>query len=131
VWVEIKSVGLRGAYHFVETGKTESHQQIDAQRAEDGFGIGLIPGEDVAENDHNNEQVKNQAEGHVEYRKRTQLGLGKKDAVEQGGNCQDDGKNKQAAMDFGGVDADENGGTSNDEKGVAAEAAGSGIGKDD
>ena len=69
VRIEIKSGWPRRSYDFLEAGKTESYQQIDAERSEDGFGIGPIPGEDVAENDHDNEQVKNQADDHVKYGK--------------------------------------------------------------
>ena len=37
--------------------------------------FGLISGEDVAKNNHDNEQIKNQAEDHIEYGERAQLGL--------------------------------------------------------
>src|SRR5580692_3074994 len=96
VRIEIKSSWLRGSYHFVEAGKTESYQQIDAERSEDGFGIWAVPGEDMAENDYDNEQVKNQADDDVEYGKRAQLSLSKEDAVEERGNSKEDGEDEQA-----------------------------------
>ena len=130
VWVKIKGVWPRGGYHFVEAGKTESHQQINAERSEDGFGIGAIPCEDVAENDHDNEQVKNQADDHVEYGKRAQLRLSKEDAVEQRGNGKKDGKNEQSTVDFRRVDTDEDGGASDYEKSVVTETARLCIGKE-
>lgn len=82
VGIEIEGVRLRGGHHFVEAGKTKSHPEVDAEGSEDGLGIGLIPGEHVAENDHDNEQVKNEAEDDVEDGEGAQVGLGKEDAVE-------------------------------------------------
>jgi hypothetical protein len=129
VRIEIKSGWLRRSYDFVEAGKAEPDQQIDAERSKDGFGIGTVSGEDVAENDHNNEQVKNQADDNVEYGKRAQLSLSKKDAVEQRRNGKENGKDEQSAVDFRRVNADENSGASDNEKSVVAEAAGLRIGK--
>lgn len=100
VRIEIKCGWPRCSYQFVEAGKTESHQQIDAEGSKDGFGIGTVSGEDVAENDHDNEQVKNQADDYVEYGKRAQLGLSKENAMEERGNGKEDGKDEQAAVDF-------------------------------
>jgi len=50
--------------------------------------------------------------------------------MEQGGNGKEDGKNEQTAMDFGGVDADEDGRASDNKKSVVAEAARLCIGKE-
>ena len=56
--------------------------------------------------------------------------LSKEDAVEQRGNGKEDGKDEQATVDFRRVDADEDGGASDYEKTVVAEAARLCIGKE-
>ena len=50
--------------------------------------------------------------------------------MEQGRNSKEDGEDEQAAVDFGRVHADENGGASDHAKGVVTEAARLRIGKD-
>lgn len=61
--IEIKGVWLKGGHHAVGTGETEPHQQIDAEGSKDRFRVGLFLGEHVAENNHDDENVKNKAEG--------------------------------------------------------------------
>ncbi len=50
--------------------------------------------------------------------------------MEQRGNGKEDGKDEQAAVDFRRVDTDEDGGASDNEKSVMAEAVGLCIGKE-
>ena len=103
--IEIKGVWLEGGHHAVDARKTEPHQQIDTEGSKDGFGIGLVSCEHAAENNHDNEYVKNKAQDYVQYRKRTDIGLTKHDPVEQGRNGKYEGKDEEAAVEIGRVHA--------------------------
>ena len=76
----------------------------------------------MAENDNDNEYVKNEAQDHAGYGKRTQASLGHQDTMPYRGDGEDERNYQQAAMDFGCVHTDKNCSASNYTKCVGAGA---------
>src|SRR6267378_1854448 len=65
--IQIKGAWLERGYHSVDAGKSEAHQQIKAEGSKDGFRCWLFRSQHVAENNHDNHDVKNKGQGNVEY----------------------------------------------------------------
>ena len=81
--IQIKGVWLECGYHSVDGGKSEAHQQINAEGSKDGFRCWLFRSEhDVAENNRDNQHVKNKGQDNVEYGKGVRIHCGKHDAFE-------------------------------------------------
>src|SRR5580704_6671934 len=66
VRIEIEGVRLEGGYHSVGAGKTKSHQEVDAKGPENGLGVRAFVGEDTVEKYHDDDEVKEKAQGDVE-----------------------------------------------------------------
>ena len=72
--IEIEGVRLEDGEDGVEAGEGESDEEIDADGAEDGLGLGLFAHKDAAKDDDDGEDVKGEAENDVDDRNRHKPG---------------------------------------------------------
>ena len=96
VGIEVKRGGAKDSGEVEETRKAESDEEIDAQRAEDGLGIGMIAGEDAFEDNTYNENVEAEAEDDVAHREDAGIGgLEQPDVLGHRGGAKKDRENQE------------------------------------
>jgi hypothetical protein len=114
---------LDGSHHSVDTGKRKPNQQINAQRPENGFRIGLLLGEDAAEDNHHDKYIEHKTKNDVEDGKDTGVGPRKQHTFQQGGNGKQQSQEQEGAPQADCVHRDQNYGATEHTECEISEAA--------
>ena len=129
VRIEVKSVGANDGNKVEETREAESDEEIDAQRAEDRFGIGMIAGEDALENNAYNEDVEAEAENDVGHREDARVGgLEQPDVLRHGWRAEKNRRDQERAAVTNRVNAEKDHATAHYAEQVVTCGAGIGEG---
>src|SRR5579863_8387843 len=124
VWVEVKGTGVDNGNEMEKAGEAESDEEVNAERSEDGFRIGVIARENPLQHHAHDEYIETKAEGDVAHREDAGIGgFEKPDALGHRGRAEQYGEDQERAPIADSVNTEEDDAAAHYAEHVDAEGA--------